>query len=511
MKNKIKLLIISIICILLVPLSIKADAGSAPSTMDYQVVVTNPEGTKIKDYNGKILGTVPHDTIITVLWEQRIDGILYGDVSYNGIEGYINLSDTVTYSETIAAEEGELCEESYYSCPTYYTYYDTQLYKGPSTAFGKVEDGIIPKGQVIDFKYCTGNGESVVWIYTENNGKKGWIYVYKSIFFTEEDSLYGFKSTLVTYHDKPEKVFISHPAINSWGGHDAGPTIRTDDGEIIPIKNHTEYEYTLSDDAGPSFGFYIEYNGKKGWYWADYRDGLYSSEQNSHLIVLEKNGYDLYSSRDDEKPIENLKLPYKSVVRVKYSPVGQGVYFHYYIEYNGKYYWIKDGEYESDGEYECGTICSTIIYNESDYYYPVYKIKINTPLYTYITENDKTEIEATGNEKFILYGTINVDENLIKNTQNEELSLGTWGLVEYKGEKYFIKNYEDTAILTDEKVIINDNNNNNTEKEQSSENEKTKLTPLQIGLICLGGALAIALTSVVIIILINKNKKISGE
>ena len=313
----------------------------------------------------------------------------------------------------------------------------------------------------------------------------------------------------MTYHNKPEKVFISHPEKFADGiTLLEKPTMITDDGEIIPIKNHTEYEYTLSDDAGPSFGFYIEYNGKKGWYWADHRQGLYSSEQNSYLIVLDKNGYDLYSSRDDEKPIENLKLPYKSIVRVKYNLVGQGLYLHYYIEYNGKYYWIKGGDDE------WGTIGSSNIYNDYGYYYPVYKIKINTPLYTYITENDKTEIEATGNEKFILYGTKNVDENLIKYTQNEELSPGRWGLVEYKGEIYFIKNYEDTAVLTDEKVIINDNNNNNnnnTEKEQSSENEKTKLTPLQIGLICLGGALAIALTSIVIIILINKNKKMSGE
>ena len=496
MKNNIKLLIISIICILLVPLSIKADAGSAPSTMDYQVIVTNPEGTKIKKYNGEVLGTIPHDTIITVLWEDRRDGVLYGDVSYNGIEGYINLSDTITYSETIEAEEGELCEERYYSCPTYYTYSDAQLYKGPSTMFEKVEDGIIPKGQVIDFEYCAGNGESIVWIYVEYEGKKGWVYAY-----SDYTDLYEMSSPLVLYSDKPIKVFISHPAIDFWGIHDAGPTIRTDDGEIIPIKNHTEYEYTLSNSAMASSGYYIEYNGKKGWYWADYRDGLYSHEQNSYLIVLDKNGYDLYSSRDDKEPLKNIKLPYKSIAKIKYDLIGQGVYLHYYIEYNGKYYWIK-GDTEEDWD-PC--IVSSYI---GAYDQAIYKAKSNFKLYKYITDNDKTEIEVKVDEKFILYGSMEVNEGLIKDTKNEELSLGKWGLVEYKGETYFIKNYEDVAIRTEEKV---DTNNNNTEKEQSSENEKTKLTPLQIGLICLGGALAIALTSIVIIILINKNKKMSGE
>ena len=485
MKNKITKILLSIICFLALPIIANADMG-APSTSQYDVVVTNKEGTELLDWDDKKIATIPYDTQLTILYEYSIDGELYGDVEYKDEYGFIKLSDTQPLEGAI--DYSTFAKNEYKQ--RYYTLKDTQMYKGPSVVFGKIEDAIIPAGETLIYKYA-----DEVWSLVEYNGVEGWIYSYPYYEFEVYDEV---EYTITNVAKKNSKLMIVKEDAVLYKEAKEGSEVV---GKLSKDKVYTYKYYTYP--YAKTTAFYIETEEASGWFMnQDYNgpeeDKMAIYEERDVLVTTDE--LNVYKHYNDENPVKNITIPKYTELKgtynflVKWDENTGAVTTATLITYDGNEYWIIDKEsYTDDYTYISGFSTS---YSKSKLTF-----KKDTPIYEEALNTD-TKLDTK-----IPKGA----EIIVKYSKYDYETGSSWYFVDYDGVKGWITN----NYIEEEEIIEEPDEDDyedyeeeeeESDEEEEAEEEKESLTPKQIGLICAGGAVILALVAIVTIKLINKKK-----
>lgn len=480
MKKQLKKLLILIISIFTIPIIAKADMGFVlPSTYHYEVIITNPNGAYIYDWDGKKTAEkIPYDTKITIDYEETINGELYIEIDGSG--GMIKFSDTKLYSTEI--DFSKLDKNT--AQIQYYTIEDTQLYKGPSTVYGKIENITIPANTTLDYEYETGNSQTQ-WIYTEYNGIKGWVY---TLAFNDLE-VYNIKCTVAVKSPGTLLVFGDQDVFDNKGNI------------IGKVKNFEEYKYIYYRLSGSiEKECYIKSDKIEGWIKLSNNlivtKGASIYDENTYL-TMQKEGIELFEDYGLEKKVNDLKIPYGTEYNTFYcisTGTPHGDSFGYdnivttcQVEYNNKKYWINED------------------FNELIY---TYEFTITTKeefqMYKYIDDTESLNV------------TIPSDVNLATKwkTYSKDEENGYWYYVEYENQKGWI--YINTE---NSDTVVEDNQVNSTEEVETEYittdaiegTEDDSLTPKQTAYIAIGTAALLAVGALFTILLINKNKKNKKE
>ena len=492
MKNQINKILLLIISIFIIPIIVNADMG-VPSSYQYEVVVSNPQGAIVYDWEGKKTGEViPYDKKITVGYEHTINGELYIETYYENPDedgyfvGMIKFSDTKLFSTEINFSELNKNTENI----QYYAWEDTELYKGPSTAYGKIENITIPKGTTIDYTYSAGDMVTL-WVYTEYEGTKGWVYVCTM----DTMSIYDIKSTVVT-KGNGKLMFIGNQNVYDRQGKETGK-----------VKDLEEYEYIYYYLPEPKVClYYIKDEKIEGWVRKEYFDpitGGISLYEENLSFAIEKDGVKLYEDYKLTKEVKNERIPYATEFNTYYwiwleqdkddnkddnkDDDEINLISSRQVNYKGKKYWINAEE---------------IIYKENEY-------EITTleeyQMYKYNNKNELLNITIpSGTILGTKWRTINEDDS------SEYQSPNYWYYVEYENQKGWI--YIDTE---NDKTQIKEKFDSEPDLEEESTNksevkDKKDLTPKQTAYIAIGVALLLAIGTAVTIVLINKKKKVKA-
>lgn len=485
MKNKLTKLLLTLICFLALPIIVNADMG-APSSSQYDVVVTNKEGTSLLDWDDKKIATIPYDTQLTILYEFTIDGELYGDVEYKEEYGFIKLSDTQPLEGTI--DYSNFSKNEYKQ--RYYTLKDTQMYKGPSVVFGKIEDAIIPAGETLVYKYA-----DEVWSLVEYNGVEGWIYSYPYYEFELYDEV---EYTITNIAKKNSKLMVlTEDAVLYKDTKEDSEVVGTLPKDKVYTYKYYTYPYAKTT------AFYIETEEVSGWlmeegYNGPGEDRVAIYEENDVLVTIDE--LNVYEHYNDENPVKGITIPKyteltsKYEFSVKWDDETSSLKIASLITYEGEDYWIIYNEsYTDDYTYINGFNTS---YSKSKLTF-----KKDTPIYEEVFNTD-TKLDTK-----IPKGT----EIIVKYSEYDFETSSTWYFVEYNGIKGWITN----KYIEEEEIIEEPDEDDyedyeeeeeESDEEEEDEEEKESLTPKQIGLICAGGAVILALVAIVTIKLINKKK-----
>lgn len=477
MKNNIKKLLILVIGIFVLPFIVYADMG-IPDSYNYDVIITNPKGAILYTEEGKKTNVIINfDTKISINHDRLIKDELYLEYYSEEHEtfGYIKYSDVKLFEEEIDFSQAEENKDK----EQYYAYDETKIYKGPSAVYGEVKDVTIPAGTIINF---THEVESM-WIYTEYNGTKGWVYI-----FDYNDIYPQAPKKTVALVSKDERVVIL-----------GDQKVYNDKGdEIGTVKSLTEYDAIYYSGSRKDIGaVYIKGEDIEGWVKEAGRFGtngahfIYEEEYKS--IITERKGLTLF--KDVElKEATDITIPCGTELTTKYYIImyTEGD-ISSQIEYKGKKYWINLN-YENIAEEDILTIES---------------LGKNKTLYKYSDTEESLNIEIPAKEKLVSY--YNFMEYTGEQSANDTPIYNTWYYVEYQGTKGWIyisdlENEKDPTIITPE---IEDEEEPEVEEETEEDEESQNLSPKQIAIISICVAVVLAVGALTTILLINKKKKVA--
>ena len=493
---KKKLLIILIGILLLSPNYIKANHTS-PSTIMYKAVITKKDGFKC---NNKTI--IPYGTIVTISEYYRINDEpslsieeyetteeeqehCNNDINYSDFELYTKDFNIMDYNEDSGIRSFSSIKEVLILSKK-----GVKLYKGPSFSYDVIET--IPSGTKLNTKYYVECWEGKSWVYVSYNGKTGWIYL------LTYDVAYG--------PEKEENIVVS-----SFMDELEGNTLIN------------EYYYT---------GGSIEYQGMM--YYVKYKDKMYFV---SHLAskfektITLKNNTKFYEYGDsiDAKGT----IPKGTEIKTLYS-YGYEEDFWYYVLYNEKKVWILLSEEEFDEYFYAEDENENE--NENDYYkdsisieninFLSNEIKLNERLNINIkiNNNSNTNVEKIllifknkKDENKLIYLNdidtkpyINIDSNLFENGELNlkyvrlEMNDESKTRLLYSVNDIKNKNNYKLNIINEKNSNVEDNNNTEETKKKIEEIHKINNKHLYIGI---GSAISITITSIILIILINKRRK----
>ena len=165
-------------------LSVPAFAdGRGPAFTTYDVVCTKDTPYFREDWeNDGVMekkGTFPAGTTLTVEYEYEKDGVVYGDVQVGEDENaewmYIRLSDTEMKDDTYLPENAQKLSRAHAVRVTEKG--GIPLYAGPNKRFAKI--ATIPRSTKLTYTYGNDDDDYYrTWAYVSYLGKRGWIYVY---------------------------------------------------------------------------------------------------------------------------------------------------------------------------------------------------------------------------------------------------------------------------------------------------------------------------------------------
>lgn len=317
-----------LLLILLVPCFVKADMGT-PMFTEYQVRVTNPNGTTAVDYDGKEAGTFKYDEIITVHYEKIINNELYGGT----FQKLVKLNDTKLVTDVVDLEKFKKERKQ-----KYYVFDDTNvLYKGPSKTYGKVEpETTLKQGSTIETEYY-----DELWAYVEQDGVKGWVYTYTYTFGAPYEEHAGMAYLAEDYRNDLSLIGKTINEVNLYKSPKEKEVIATisKDTDI-----EVEIKYFYNDEPYSPY-YYVSYNGKEGWMkYGTKIEGItyYTllSYPNGTYTVDNNDGISMYKDYNSTSEILET-IPHNTILNVKYvlgAPQGWSLY---QVEYNGKIGWVK--------------------------------------------------------------------------------------------------------------------------------------------------------------------------
>ena len=487
-----------------------------PSFTEFDVVVTNSSGTDVYEFRYEVANTIEHlskDTVVTITGEFEFNDEIYYKLDYNDKEGYIRVADTAIIDKEFAPEDGFKLEEQTSSIVISDGLY---MYKGPSKQFEKVGEEIAV-GTVLTYQYM--NDEyNAPWAYVTYKGVSGWAYVYEyeEAFYCatpfEDDSGYlrdlyivgkGVRLTNIPFNPeyneyREEKVDVKYVT------------------EEIPLGTRLEFADYYYKNA-KSIWVYAEYNGVNGWIEidADFNNPTAAGKKsNTYYYVWQAEGVPVYSVAGDTSSQVICTLEKGTFAKGNYFAsnydfveIFEGSEEHMVVyedwigvDVNGKIGWIFNNCTELDDGY-------TNIY---------------VTLEKTINEDVNLRKETATDSEVI--AVIPANSDIIKIGDANKCKLvdynGTIGyisdeaIVEKSWEEYSEDNYTEDDYFN--KIMPEKTSSPETETVQQSTQPETQaddgeksnsFTPGQIAACCIAGALVIALTAAVTIILINKKKK----
>ena len=455
-------------------LNVKADMGP-PTITEYDIRIKDIEGTTAyNDWDNSSV-TIPYDSVLTVTFESNVDGVLFGQIMYNEKDYLIDLSKVEIIKKVIDLSKWEKKPQKMY------VYKDgAYLYNGPSKVYGKVNGNVeLPVGTTIEFEYSDG-----VWAYVEYKGTKGWVYIYSY----KENGPYKEVSSLLNASNDTGSIFtVSDVKLETYPGSE----IYT--GVTIPKFTNVNFKYLYEYESHTNY-YYVEYNGQGGWVYGDaYIIG--SKFENSTVYTLKDTK--LYG--DDKKTVyttipkhTELKALYEAL-DTDYSAVG-----YVYVEYKGIKGWVY---------FEDGTNSDVALNWDNDYY--TYKILVNAKLYDKI-DGKLINKEIPANTKIEIKYCDWANNWYYVVTKNYQ----GWINISSEDMEYIYNDDSEQEIIypevKPEEEIINpevrpEEENKTEEKEDVP--ELPKVSPKEMAIYCISGAVVLALVAFVTIKLINKKKK----
>ena len=499
MKNKLFKFILTICLILVFPVLVNADMG-APESYEYEVIITNPNGATATTWEGgkEVEVIVPYNEVVTVTFEHQHEGKITLSVNYNDNYLELNAEDVMIYSTEIDFSKMEKNKDG----DRYLLLEDVEMYKGPSIVYGKIENTLIPKDTYLDFEYSFDPMEGIgrMWIYTEYNGIKGWVYVYGLAGYSPYES----KNTIsaVVVMKEPETTFLAADVNLYTNLND----LYEENQEIAgTIKGGQFISYTTYIYPGPKCtAMYVTVDGISGWLFSYYYNGpgetITADEYEGELLVIKKDGLKVYENYNDTTPVSGVTIPYLTKLDFDYEIITSAENYNnldmkYHITYQGKKYWISGKETDFAEIYS---------WNAEN----TVNAKSEISMYKYNNKSEKLDITIAKGSK-LSYISEEYSTEDIPNITNESSMERSFVLVEYDGVIGWVSKEDVTYEFVPVDPDKPEEPTEEPDKPEEEEEEKggKSMTPLETALICIGGAVILAITTVVVIVLFNKKKK----
>ena len=497
MKNKIVKFILTMFLLLAFPILVNADMG-APESYQYTVIVNNPNGITATSWEGgkEVEIVIPYNAKLKVTFEYERNGVLYLSAEYN--ENYIEVPSTevVIFDEKIDFSTLSKNKDG----DRYLTLYETTMYKGPSILYGEIENSTIPAETYLDFEYSFDPSEGIgrMWIYTEYNGIKGWVYVYSLGGYSPYENRLEIPAVTVTKEAKTTFLATDVTIYKSLKDQfeENRETIGTaKGGQFI---SYTTYTYPYAK----STAMYVTIDGVSGWIYTHYYNGpgetITADETEGELLVIKKDGIKVYENYNDTTPVSGITIPYLTKLKYNYEIVTNADIYSklgmkYQITYQGKKYWVSGYSTDFAEVYEWSSE-STV------------HAKTDIPFYKYNDSSEKLDITIAKGSK-LRYISEEYSTEDIPNLTDEDYIEYSYILVEYDGVIGWV--YKDDVTYDFVPVDPNEEPEEPTEEPEDNEEEKggNSMTPVETALLCIGGAVILAITTVVVIVLFNKKKK----
>lgn len=339
----------------------KADM-SGPEMREFEIVVTNSNGTDYVDHNGSYAGHLAKDEKVYVIYEYD-EKYMIGKkkVDNFGIErtesiGYITSFDDFDIVEDEVDPTQGLDDKIIKKFDTaqkaiVYAKDGVDVFKGPSDAYEKV--GHLKNGTKLTFKYAIASID-LTYIYVTSGDIKGWVNIQKGAVLIENEKQYVFKTDVETecgvipkntvttpiyrtdvwakkalfqYNDcetllnvfKDENIFVIYGApykalvdINIYASADRSSDVigKIPAGSEFTLLATDEYGYIAEEPAS-----YVKFNDVMGWALVSYESFEYVSETEEEpakiedtLVVEEK------TEEETVKPTTSTKMSLNTLI-----------------------------------------------------------------------------------------------------------------------------------------------------------------------------------------------------
>lgn len=508
MKKTITFLVAALILVSM-SLTVFADMGP-PAFTEYEVYVTNPDGTVVKDYDendNEIEVIIPFNAKLKVVEENSDGKSLYAvykdeyyEVSADDVSKVIptvakaNYKLSKTYEKVILNKSGAV------------------LKSGPAESYHSV--GKIPYGATVKSNYGTADSSyGAIWLCVTYNNVTGWLHCAE--FGIQEDCA-------SVYSGKDNEIQVLDKGCYLYGSPSSDKAITGD----VPIGTKLKFNYTYNNHGQR---YYVEYNGVKGWLQCNsYADNYISCAYpcDCGLYTIEKTK--MYSKPMKGTPTgeigtipanEILCAVKKADYTVKYY---EEDYTWYFIKYNGKESWVRTGvkesavgiNYLSEVKLAQG---STMLSKPDKSASPVCTIPKGTTIDDFEIYSDKIDgyMLAKYNGKFGWIKTSDKDEISIIDfnfnfSDYYEKKSGTANAITKKAETTSATTSTTTTVIAESDTIDAptikpaDSKVNNNDSDNKAANER--VNPKVIIISCICGAVILAVTAAVSIKLIKKKK-----
>ena len=513
-----KKIIFTLICILMLPIIVHADY-SLPMAYNYNVSITNQNGASVYSLDGEMQSRIytltsekiAYDTKVKVVNENYHKGNYYLEISTTEIYDYDNrkfiLAEDAKVTDEKVDLESQNADQNIYK-ETYYTLFDTKMYKGPSAKYGEIENIVIPAGTTITYDYLMDDGDNGIpmWIRVKYNDVTGWVYCY-NWFANTEDKVNNIPVTVVQELDAKSELYL-YQALDVYSYN--GIMEQSQKVGTFPVGAKVKFLYSMRSGVKET-SYYAEYNGLKGWVktysgYCPFCGDAYATYQPGEYFAFEE--VELYNNYIDQTPVGT--MPMLTILNgyydfclstdtAEYEATGIVERCYAIVEYQGKNYYVKNNETSLDDAGDIQTTESKIapinITYETTKSYKI-KTKQDVILYSspFYSQPTRFQESYAFNKEF--------ETSLVAYVQTGIFGKEAWYYVSYPndigGTTFgWLKLTEDNAEITELDAV-----------ETETTNDKNKgLKPIQIGLLCGAGALLITVISAVVIIKVNKKKK----
>lgn len=527
--------------------------GRGPTFTSYDVVCTKEtpyyqenwdDDDDVEDGVMEKKGAFPAGTKLTVDYEYDKDGVLYGSVRVGDDDEdvewfYIRLSDVKLQNDVYLPQNEQKLPE-----PRSVRVIEkggVPLYAGPNKQYDVVSN--IPRGTKLTYEYSNDEDDAYrTWAYVSYFGKEGWIYVYRS----------DTKNGVAELPDKDEKteIWVLADDVKLYDGISFGNIEDEFDSEYWNedyIKGlHEEPDrvigtlekgkkYPCKYSHGSDFGewYYVTAGLRSGWAFASNGDSRVAAtpnqKKNDLFLTYRAGKLNLRPTPDENAAGTAVSVAKDVTLDPEYEIfTDDGTFYYDTIDGQSGWFSLADaGEFAAYkwNAYEDGRDLEDT--NESEQ---------PAPIYGDVMRKDKTvgKVPVGGTVTLLYRGDY---ETKI----DEENSEYVWFYyVDYKGVNGWVfgddlyRSYAENAPEEDERDdslddevwegdgywdgMETDTDAQNTPEEETAEETQaaaetavsvshSSLSPLQIVLICVGGAAVLALTAAVTLTLIRRKRK----
>ena len=462
-----------LLIMLLMPVIVNANSG--PPSEIYEVIITNPEGTVLYDWEWQPrtdIGIVPYNTVLEVSGEYVINGVWYGYIDWLGESGFIKLNDT-------AINKNYSLEDAQEGKGQIYIYKEVNMYAGPSKKFDVLTT--IPANITLNYNYLSSN---YTLCYVTYNGHSGWVNIENTIYNYDNEDAY--MTGVATVNIDPNyQIMIETNTVSLYSLPTYNSSSRT-----VTVSPNTLVEpmYTAVAEHYMHNWCYITINGISGWV-EESRNNLPVIKESGHFIttsneLIVRSLNDLEASSIQVEPNTKLEYEYKSGYFYDQMTL-------YYIKYNNEYYWINT----FDG--------TAAIYQIAQY-----QVEAENGLNLKKSPDETAESLNTTIPYKEIFSSIYYYNSYERDYENQK-----WVYITYQGTSGWINASANniSEISTTEPELEEDNDEvfeNQKENIDKESKQDANLTPKLIIAICTLGVLIVAIIALVILMLINrKNKK----